>query len=105
MLIGSLYSDDERFDETFLSNYAIINLQNPIARLPGVGQVQVLGAGPYSMRIWLDPIKLRATVSPFLRCRTRSRTRTFRSLRDSLADRQFPRPSLPVHGYNHGPAD
>src|SRR5262249_10227432 len=46
--------------ETFLSNYAIINLQNPIARLPGVGQVQILGAGPYSMRIWLDPQKLDA---------------------------------------------
>src|SRR5215510_11459326 len=60
LLIGSLYSNDDRFDETFLSNYAIINLQNPMARLPGVGQVQVLGAGPYSMRIWLDPIKLRA---------------------------------------------
>jgi len=60
LLIGSLYSDHNQFDETFLSNYAIINLQNPIARLPGVGQVQVLGAGPYSMRIWLDPIKLKA---------------------------------------------
>ena len=60
LLIASLYSDDNRFDETFLSNYAIINLQNPIARLPGVGQVQVLGAGPYSMRIWLDPVKLKA---------------------------------------------
>ncbi|HTW87480.1 MAG TPA: efflux RND transporter permease subunit, partial [Candidatus Binataceae bacterium] len=58
LLIGSLYSNDDRYDETFLSNYAIINLQNPIARLPGVGQVQVLGAGPYSMRIWLDPLKL-----------------------------------------------
>src|SRR5499425_501840 len=60
LLIGSLYSDDDRFTETFLSNYAIINLQNPIARLPGVGQVQVLGAGLYSMRIWLDPMKLQA---------------------------------------------
>src|SRR5262245_22825848 len=60
LLIGSLYSDDDQFTETFLSNYAIINLQNPIARLPGVGQVQVLGAGPYSMRIWLDPMKLQA---------------------------------------------
>ena len=60
LLIGSLYSDDNRFDETFLSNYAIINLQSPIARLPGVGQVQVLGAGPYSMRIWLDPLKLKS---------------------------------------------
>jgi hydrophobic/amphiphilic exporter-1 (mainly G- bacteria), HAE1 family len=60
LLIESLYSDDDRFDETFLSNYAIINLQNPLARLPGVGQVQVLGAGPYSMRVWLDPQKLEA---------------------------------------------
>jgi len=60
LLIESLYSDDDRFDETFLSNYAIINLQNPIARLPGVGQVTILGAGPYSMRIWLDPQKLDA---------------------------------------------
>jgi HAE1 family hydrophobic/amphiphilic exporter-1 len=60
LLIGSLYSDDNRFDETFLSNYAIINLENPIARLPGVGQVQVLGAGPYGMRVWLDPVKLNA---------------------------------------------
>ena len=45
LLIGSLYSDDDRFDETFLSNYAIINLQRPIARLPGVGQITVFGAG------------------------------------------------------------
>jgi HAE1 family hydrophobic/amphiphilic exporter-1 len=60
LLIESLYSDDNRFDETFLSNYAIINLQDPIARLPGVGQVTVLGAGPYSMRVWLDPMKLKA---------------------------------------------
>src|SRR5499426_1224654 len=60
LLIESLYSDDNRFDETFLSNYAIINLQRPIARLPGVGQVTIFGAGPYSMRVWLDPDKLRA---------------------------------------------
>jgi HAE1 family hydrophobic/amphiphilic exporter-1 len=60
LLIGSLYSEDGRFDETFLSNYALINLQSPLARLPGVGQVQILGAGPYSMRIWLDPVKLKA---------------------------------------------
>ena len=59
LLIESLYSDDNRFNETFLSNYAIINLQSPIARLPGVGQVTIFGAGPYSMRVWLDPAKLR----------------------------------------------
>jgi hydrophobic/amphiphilic exporter-1 (mainly G- bacteria), HAE1 family len=60
LLIESVYSDDNRFDETFLSNYAIINLQNPIARLPGVGQVRLFGAGPYSMRVWLDPGKLQS---------------------------------------------
>src|SRR5499433_1641288 len=60
LLIGSLYSDDDRFDETFLSNYAIINLQRPIARLLGVGQITIFGAGPYSMRVWLDPDKLKA---------------------------------------------
>ena len=59
LLIESLYSDDDRFEETFLSNYAIINLQSPLARLPGVGQVTIFGAGPYSMRVWLDPEKLK----------------------------------------------
>ncbi|MGA2411256.1 MAG: efflux RND transporter permease subunit [Candidatus Binataceae bacterium] len=60
LLIESLYSDDNRYTDTFLSNYAIINLEDPIARLPGVGQVTIFGAGPYSMRVWLDPGKLKA---------------------------------------------
>jgi HAE1 family hydrophobic/amphiphilic exporter-1 len=58
LLVASLYSEDDRFDEIFLSNYAIINLVNPLARLPGVGQVRVFGAGSYSMRVWLDPKRL-----------------------------------------------
>src|SRR5262245_31788452 len=58
LLVASLYSDDDRFEEIFLSNYALINLQNPLARLPGVGQVRIFGAGPYSMRVWLDPQRL-----------------------------------------------
>lgn len=59
LLVVGLYSEDDRYDETFLSNYAVINLQNPLARLPGVGQIAVRGAGPYSMRVWLNPEKLR----------------------------------------------
>ncbi|MGZ5001403.1 MAG: efflux RND transporter permease subunit, partial [Methylomonas sp.] len=59
LLVVGLFSEDDRFDDTFLSNYAVINLQNPLARLPGVGQIAVRGAGPYSMRIWLNPEKLR----------------------------------------------
>jgi hydrophobic/amphiphilic exporter-1 (mainly G- bacteria), HAE1 family len=58
LLVASLYSDDDRFEEVFLSNYAVINLQNPLARLPGIGQVRVIGAGSYSMRVWLDPNRL-----------------------------------------------
>src|SRR5208337_2610106 len=58
LLVVSLYSDDERFEEIFLSNYGIINLQNPLARIPGIAQVRVFGAGPYSMRVWLDPKRL-----------------------------------------------
>jgi len=58
LLVLSLYSDDDRYDATFLSNYGIINLQNPLARLPGMGQVRVFGAGPYSIRVWLDPSRL-----------------------------------------------
>jgi len=56
--VVSLYSDDDRYDETFLSNYAVINLQYPLGRLPGVGQIHVIGAGSYSMRVWLEPHKL-----------------------------------------------
>jgi len=58
LLVASLYSDDDRYDETFFSNYAIINLQNPLARIQGVGQIRIFGAGPYSMRVWLDPKRL-----------------------------------------------
>lgn len=60
LLVASLYAEDERFEEIFLSNYAVINLQNPLARLPGVGQVRVFGAGPYSMRVWLDAKRLQS---------------------------------------------
>jgi HAE1 family hydrophobic/amphiphilic exporter-1 len=56
----TLSSPDERYDSLFLANYATITLQPELARLPGVGQVNIFGAGQYSMRIWLDPNKLYA---------------------------------------------
>ncbi len=58
--VVSLYSDDNRFDDTYLANYAVINLQYPLGRVPGVGQVKVVGAGAYAMRVWLDPEKLKS---------------------------------------------
>ncbi|GJD49261.1 Efflux pump membrane transporter BepG [Methylobacterium crusticola] len=56
----TLSSPDGRYDSLFLSNYGVINVQNELARLPGVGNVNVFGAGQYAMRIWLDPNLLQA---------------------------------------------
>src|SRR5690348_15697468 len=58
--IVTLTSPDARYDSLYLSNYATIRLKDEIARLPGVGSVTVFGAGQYSMRVWLDPDKMRA---------------------------------------------
>ena len=54
----ALTSPDRRFDTTFLSNYALLNIQDALARIPGVGFVRIFGARDYSMRIWLDPDKM-----------------------------------------------
>ncbi|MGZ9073567.1 MAG: efflux RND transporter permease subunit, partial [Rhodoplanes sp.] len=59
LIVFNLYSEDDRYDELFLAGYAGINLQYPMARLPGVGDIRVIGAGKYSMRVWLDPNKLK----------------------------------------------
>src|SRR3954468_449544 len=58
LLFANLISPTGAYDSLFLTNYAAINLQNELARLPGVAQVNVIGAGTYSMRLWLDPEKL-----------------------------------------------
>ncbi|HZY52923.1 MAG TPA: efflux RND transporter permease subunit, partial [Reyranella sp.] len=56
--IVSLFASKGQYDALYLSNYATINLVNELARVPGVGNVNVLGVGKYSMRIWMDPQKL-----------------------------------------------
>jgi HAE1 family hydrophobic/amphiphilic exporter-1 len=58
--IVTLTSPDKSRDSLYLSNFATIRLKDEIARLPGVGSVTVFGAGQYSMRIWLDPDKMKA---------------------------------------------
>lgn len=55
LLIFSLYSDVDEYDETFLQNYAKINLLPQIQRVNGVGEANVFGGKDYSMRIWLKP--------------------------------------------------
>jgi HAE1 family hydrophobic/amphiphilic exporter-1 len=58
LMFVTLGSPGGRYDSLYLSNYATIKLKDELARLPGVGDVIVFGAGQYSMRIWLDPDKL-----------------------------------------------
>src|SRR5277367_2212536 len=60
LLFVTLTSPDNRYDSLYLANYATINLRDELSRLPGVGNVNVFGAGQYSMRVWLDPEKLKA---------------------------------------------
>ncbi len=58
LMLVTLTSEDGRYDQNFLGNYAIINLQDTLARIRGVGRVTVLGASDYSMRIWIKPDRL-----------------------------------------------
>ncbi len=56
-LVVHLISPDGRYDVNYLRNYAVLNVKDRIARIPGVGQVQIFGGGDYSMRVWIDPQK------------------------------------------------
>jgi multidrug efflux pump len=57
-MVVHLVSPDNRYDTLYLSNYALLRVKDELARLDGVGDVQVFGAGQFSMRIWLDPEKV-----------------------------------------------
>ena len=64
MIIG-LYSPKGTYDSRFLANYSYINLNDQFTRVPGIGSVQVFGAGQYAMRLWVKPdqlAKLKITV-------------------------------------------
>jgi hydrophobic/amphiphilic exporter-1 (mainly G- bacteria), HAE1 family len=58
LMLVTLYSPNKTYDSLFLSNYARINIGDRLARVQGVGQVNVFGAGDYAMRIWVQPDKL-----------------------------------------------
>ena len=59
-MVVHLTSPDNRYDMLYLSNYADQNVKDELARINGVGQVRLFGAGEFSMRVWLDPNKLAA---------------------------------------------
>src|SRR6202047_5007198 len=58
LMLIAVYSPHGSYDARFLANYAFINLFDPIIRSPGIGQVQVFGAGQYAMRLWVKPDQL-----------------------------------------------
>jgi multidrug efflux pump subunit AcrB len=60
LLAVHLYSPDNSRDTLYISNYATLHVKDALARLPGVGDVQYIGAREYAMRIWLDPDKVAA---------------------------------------------
>ncbi|HXN33456.1 MAG TPA: efflux RND transporter permease subunit, partial [Polyangiaceae bacterium] len=55
LIVVSLYSPDRRYDPTFLANYALININDALLRIKGIGDIRNLGAADYSMRIWIKP--------------------------------------------------
>jgi multidrug efflux pump len=59
-MVVHLVSPDQRYDMLYLSNYASLRVRDELARIPGIGNAQILGAGEYSMRIWLDPERIAA---------------------------------------------
>jgi multidrug efflux pump len=60
IMVVHLVSPNQRYDVTYLRNYALLNVKDRLARVDGVGQAQVFGGGDYSMRVWLDPQKVAA---------------------------------------------
>jgi len=60
LMVVHLLSPDLRYDQLYISNYAFLNVRERLRRIDGVGQVNIVGAREYSMRIWLDPEKLSA---------------------------------------------
>jgi hydrophobic/amphiphilic exporter-1 (mainly G- bacteria), HAE1 family len=58
LALFSLYSPNGTYDEIFLANYAYVNINDPMTRVPGLGQVTIFGAGQYAMRFWVRPDQL-----------------------------------------------
>src|ERR1700688_285505 len=58
ILTVHLFSPNNKYDTKYLRNYALINVKTPLERIQGVGYAQLMGAGDYSMRVWLDPGKV-----------------------------------------------
>ncbi|MBJ3305313.1 efflux RND transporter permease subunit, partial [Salmonella enterica subsp. enterica serovar Agona] len=59
-LVVHLFPPGGKYDSLYMRNYATLKVKDELARLPGVGQIQIFGSGEYAMRVWLDPNKVAA---------------------------------------------
>ena len=59
-MVVHLISPNGRYDDLYLRNYAVLNVKDQLARINGMGEVQLFGSGDYAMRVWLDPQKVAA---------------------------------------------
>ena len=57
-MVGHLLSPNQRYDMLYLRNYAVLNVKDRLAKIQGVGSVQLFGSGDYAMRLWLNPQKI-----------------------------------------------
>src|SRR5712672_1142421 len=57
-MVVHLFSPNGRYDEVYVRNYAVLQVKDVLARIPGAGDVQVFGSGDYAMRVWLNPDKI-----------------------------------------------
>jgi len=58
LMVINLYSPKQTYDQTYMANYAVLQLRDELARIKGIGDIQLFGAAEYAMRIWLDPDKI-----------------------------------------------
>ncbi|WP_179343407.1 efflux RND transporter permease subunit [Winogradskyella ursingii] len=58
LMVVNMYSPNKTYDQTYIGNYATLQMVDQIARLKGVGDIQIFGAAEYAMRIWLDPDRI-----------------------------------------------
>src|SRR5207248_7080305 len=57
-MVVHLFSPNDRYDEVYLRNYAVLQVRDVLARIPGAGDVEVFGSGDYAIRVWLNPDKI-----------------------------------------------
>ncbi|MCG8641001.1 MAG: multidrug efflux RND transporter permease subunit [Desulfobacterales bacterium] len=60
MMVVNMYSPDGTYDQTYIGNYAVLQIRDRLRRIDGVGDVQLFGASEYSMRVWLDPDRIQS---------------------------------------------